>query len=150
MSIKRLLLVSGMTAAMTLAYGTSIAADAPKDEGRVQAAEDVKTYTSLADLLSIEMPIGDDDVLKQMANIFSDNPDSGANLQVKRKQVKILSLRDAALMALHKNLDIKLGRENADRIRRAIQEAEAVFDPVFKVSAGYDQLRKYDPRPPLD
>ena len=141
MSIKRLLLVSSMTALMTLAYGTAAAADAGKTDNA--AGDEGKTYTSLADLLSIEMPIGDDDVLKQIAKIFADTPDSGANLQMKRKKIKVLSLRDAAMMALRKNLDIKLGRENADRIRRAIQEAEAVFDPIFNVSAGYDQLQKY-------
>ena len=141
MSIKRLLLVGSMTALMTLSYGVAAAADAAKSEGA--GAEDGKTYTSLADLLSIEMPIGDDDVLRQIAKIFADTPDSGANLQLKRKKIRVLSLRDAAMMALRKNLDIKLGRENADRIRRAIQEAEAVFDPIFSVSAGYDQLQKY-------
>jgi outer membrane protein TolC len=137
MSIKRLLLISTVTAFMTLSYGAA-AATAENTQ-----PEDVKTYTSLADLLSIEVPIGDDQVLKQIATIFADTPNSGANLQVKRKKIRILSLRDAAMMALRKNLNIKLGRENADRIRHAIQEAEAVFDPVFKVSAGYDQLQKY-------
>lgn len=58
-------------------------------------------------------------------------------------EIRELSLRDAALAALQRNLDIKRSGLNKSVVQQALVEAEAVFDPVFTVSTGASLSRSF-------
>lgn len=106
-------------------------------------AVESKTYGSLVDILGIELPYHEK-ALEELARVFAENTASGAGAHAARKQVRLLNVRAAALQSLQKNLSLKVGREEAERVRVAIQEAEAVFNPVFNVSIGYRQTMSHD------
>lgn len=58
-------------------------------------------------------------------------------------EIRELSLREAALAALQRNLDIKRSGLNKSVVQQALVEAEAVFDPVFTVSTGASMSRSF-------
>jgi len=55
------------------------------------------------------------------------------------KRIVSLAAPEAALAGLKKNLAIEVSRHDVERIRQAILEAEAVFDPVFDLGFSYDE-----------
>jgi outer membrane protein TolC len=55
-----------------------------------------------------------------------------------------LTAQKAALGALTRNLGIEVDRHEAERARRAILEAKAVFDPVLTVNVGYNRKETFD------
>lgn len=58
-----------------------------------------------------------------------------------------MALREAALLALHKNLDVRRSHLRRAIAERALTEADAVFDPVFLISVGAalrDQFRRVE------
>lgn len=54
-----------------------------------------------------------------------------------------LSLREAALRALQHGLPARISRMSPDIAEAALQEARAVFDPVFSFSIAYNQTNTY-------
>jgi outer membrane protein TolC len=58
-------------------------------------------------------------------------------------EIRELDLRDAALAALQRNLDIKRSGLNKSVVQRTLIEAEAVFDPVFTLSASGTMSRSF-------
>ena len=58
-------------------------------------------------------------------------------------EIRELSLRDAALAALQRNLDIKRSGLNKSVVQRTLIEAEAVFDPVFTLSTSGTMSRSF-------
>ena len=60
-------------------------------------------------------------------------------------EIRELALRDAALAALQRNLDIKRSGLNKSVVQRALIEAEAVFDPVFTLSDQRDDVAQLHP-----
>ena len=61
-------------------------------------------------------------------------------------EIRELGLRDAALAALQRNLDIKRSGLNKSVVQRALIEAEAVFDPVFTLSTSAIPVAQLHPR----
>ncbi|MGH8609463.1 MAG: TolC family protein, partial [Gammaproteobacteria bacterium] len=64
---------------------------------------------------------------------------TGTWRRLENKRIVSVAAPEAALAGLKKNLAIEVSRHDAERIRRAILEAEAVFDPVFDLGFSYDQ-----------
>ena len=58
-------------------------------------------------------------------------------------EIRELPLRDAILAALQRNLDIKRSGLNKSVAQRTLIEAEAVFDPVFSLSASGSLSRSF-------
>jgi len=123
----------------TAATGLFVPLAAPGAD--TSSASDEQTYTNLVDLLGVETAVSEDS-LKAIAREFS--VDQGAGQYAGGKQPRLVSLRAAADAALKKNLGIKVGREDAERIRTAIDEADAVFNPVFNVTLGYRQTMTHE------
>ena len=61
---------------------------------------------------------------------------SGASVLHAPTTINELSLRDVALAALQKNLDVRRSQVRKQIADRALDEAEALFDPVLTVSTG--------------
>lgn len=59
------------------------------------------------------------------------------------RQLQPLERRDALRRALEKNLSLAIGRVNPERTQKLIQEAKAVFDPVFDLQIGYTRNDTY-------
>lgn len=59
-------------------------------------------------------------------------------------EIREIGLRDAVMAALQRNLDIKRSGLSKSVVERALTEAEAVFDPVFTVSASGSMSRSFD------
>ena len=59
-------------------------------------------------------------------------------------EIREIGLRDAVMAALQRNLDIKRSGLSKSVVERALTEAEAVFDPVFTVSASGSMSRDFD------
>lgn len=66
--------------------------------------------------------------------------------QLENKKLARLTASQAALDALRKNLSIEISQHDAERTRRAILEAEAVFNPVLDLSVRYDESDTYNRR----
>ena len=55
------------------------------------------------------------------------------------RTIQPLSRREAILKGLQNNLSLAIGRPEPDRIQTLVREAQAVFDPVFDLSLGYNR-----------
>lgn len=120
--------------------GLAVAADTTTGDKTGDTGEQV--YTRLTDLLGVDTPLASEETLQSIAKQFSQG--QGTRQYVDLRKLRLLPLRAAALEAIQKNLNIKVGHENADLIAAAIKEADAVFNPVFKISVGYDQSTTYE------
>lgn len=100
-------------------------------------------YVKLPELLGLEEGTAPADVIKLIKKQFGNPQTSGAARHLDRKRIILLPVRQAAVEALSKNLDIQVGRKESERLREAIGEARAVFNPVFTISMGYDQKQTY-------
>ena len=69
---------------------------------------------------------------------------SGAWRFVRGREVRYLSPQEALGQALDKNLTLSRSRLDADKARDAIDQAKAVFDPVFNLSIGNKISHRYD------
>ncbi len=68
----------------------------------------------------------------------------GVRAQLATQQWRPLALREAALRAVQHNLVVQRGKLADAQAQAALQEASAVFDPVFVLAAQYDQLSLSD------
>ncbi len=123
-------LCAGAAAAEATAAGTA-------------GGEGGREYARLTDLLGVDAPVASDEVLQSVARQLLEGQ-GGTQQYVAPRKVRLLPLRAAAMEALLKNLSIKVGHENAGIIEEAIKEADAVFNPVFKFSVGFDQSSTYE------
>jgi outer membrane protein TolC len=64
--------------------------------------------------------------------------------QLEHKKLVRMPANQAALEALKKNLSVEISQHDAERIRRAVLEAEAVFNPVLGLSVKYDERDTFD------
>ncbi len=69
---------------------------------------------------------------------------TGTWRRLENKRIVSVAAPEAALAGLKKNLAIEVSRHDAERIRRAILEAEAVFDPVFDLGFTYDEFDTHE------
>lgn len=108
---------------------------------QTEVAEDAES--TLAAAMGIQGPLSAEEIPEFLQEAFG--PDvSGASQYVGTRKLLMLAPREVALGALQKNLSIQVSRHEAERVRRAIQEAEAVFNPVFRVSVDYSQSRTHE------
>jgi outer membrane protein TolC len=69
---------------------------------------------------------------------------AGTWRRLENKKLVRLSASEAALAGLKKNLGIEISRHDAEFFRRAILEAEAVFDPELALSFRYDESDTFE------
>ena len=67
-----------------------------------------------------------------------------ADIRVSGERTRFISPREVYLLALKKNLSIAISRQSAAVAREAVQEAEAVFDPVLSLSFTYSETDTND------
>lgn len=80
-----------------------------------------------------------EDVQELVSTVLTQQPDSGASAYVSERQVEYLSLQDAIMRSLEKNLSISVSTAERERVEQVLNEAKAVFEPVFDISTTYDR-----------
>ncbi len=68
----------------------------------------------------------------------------GVGSRITGLQWQDVAWRDAAMRALNNNLDIKRGQVFNTQAQVALQEASALFDPVFTLTAQFARASRYD------
>ncbi len=69
---------------------------------------------------------------------------AGTVRRLEGRRLERLSPQQAALTALKKNLALTISRAEAGRAQKALFEAEAVFDPVFTLNVGYQDVETHE------
>jgi outer membrane protein TolC len=109
-------------------------------------AQKPSTGVILEELLSTEGTERERRASQTIEQALQAGDQAGTWKRLKNKKLVKLSAADAALGALKRNLNIQVDRYGAEAARRAIMEAQAVFDPVFNLRIGYSEFNTYERR----
>jgi outer membrane protein TolC len=102
------------------------------------------TGVTLADFLDKTALEREERIARIVEEALATPDKPGTWKQLENKKLVRLPANQAALEALKKNLTVELSQHDAERVRRAILEAEAVFNPVLDLSVRYDERDTYD------
>ena len=80
---------------------------------------------------------------KLIYQAFQETAGAGTWSAIKGKTLTNLHVRQAAMAALERNLTIESSRNDRARAAEAIEEAKAVFDPVYSLSIDYNESQTY-------
>lgn len=94
---------------------------------------------AVKDLLQPEDRQREQQLIKRVEQVLASETKPGAWQTIKNRRLLKLSLQDAALAGIEKNLSIAISRTETLQARRAILEAKAIFDPVFELSVSYEE-----------
>ncbi|MBF0180568.1 MAG: TolC family protein [Magnetococcales bacterium] len=142
--MKRRLLLGCAVALMTgsLFVGSSQAETAGNQETAAEPATPVET------LLDRVLTHQDHEVPKVIREVLDQLRDSGAWREMdggwNAESLVFIDPNQVLLAGLRKNLSLHRGSLDAARVGHAIQEAEAVFDPVFQLTLGHSASMQYD------
>lgn len=75
---------------------------------------------------------------------FAEEQKIGTWKRLETRTLELLSPQALALSTLKQNLTISTARDEARRVRDALQEAAAVFDPVLTLSFGYQRTETFE------
>ena len=103
------------------------------------ATEEPVIGVPLAELLDKTVAEQDKAAARLVEEALAAKQKIGTWRHLERKHLVRLPAAGAALQALKKNLDIEVNRHEAERVRRALMEAQAVFDPILDLSFSYDE-----------
>jgi outer membrane protein TolC len=103
------------------------------------AAEEPVIGVPLAELLDKTVAEQDKAAARLVEEALAAKQKTGTWRRLERKHLVRLPAAKAALQSLKKNLDIEISRHEAERVRRALMEAQAVFDPILDLSFFYDE-----------
>jgi outer membrane protein TolC len=103
------------------------------------AAEEPVIGVPLAELLDKTVAEQDKAAARLVEEALAAKQKTGTWRRLERKHLVRLPAAEAALQSLKKNLDIEISRHEAERVRRALMEAQAVFDPILDLSFSYDE-----------
>jgi outer membrane protein TolC len=103
------------------------------------AAEEPVIGVPLAELLDKVVAEQDKAAARLVEEALAAKQKTGTWRRLERKHLVRLPAAEAALQALKKNLNIEINRHEAERVRRALMEAQAVFDPILDLSFSYDE-----------
>jgi outer membrane protein TolC len=103
------------------------------------AAEEPVIGVPLAELLDKRVAEQDKAAARLVEEALAAKLKTGTWRRLERKHLVRLPAAEAALQALKKNLGIEISRHEAERVRRALMEAQAVFDPILDLSFSYDE-----------
>ncbi|MGI9303827.1 MAG: TolC family protein [Gammaproteobacteria bacterium] len=95
---------------------------------------------SLDALLSSGATAGEQAGKQLIEEALAGGADSGAWRRLQNKTLVPVSAQQAALAALEKNLSVATSRFDAERVKQAVLEARAVFDPVFDLAVSYNRF----------
>jgi outer membrane protein TolC len=102
-------------------------------------AQTPSAQVAFKDLLQPEGNQREQQLINLVEQVLAADTKTGAWQQVKNRQLIKLSLQQAALAGIEKNLSVAISRTEALQARRAILEAKAIFDPVFELSVNYEE-----------
>ncbi|MGH8611956.1 MAG: TolC family protein [Gammaproteobacteria bacterium] len=97
------------------------------------------TEITLGELLDRKPAAREQRIRRLVEEALAAKVKTGAWQRLEDKKLVSVAAPEAALAGLKKNLAIEVSRHDAERTRRAILEAEAVFDPVFDLGFSYDE-----------
>ena len=103
------------------------------------AAEEPVIGVPLAELLDKTVAEQDKAAARLVKEALAAKQKTGTWRRLERKHLVRLPAAEAALQSLKKNLDIEISRHEAERVRRVLMEAQAVFDPILDLSFSYDE-----------
>lgn len=83
-------------------------------------------------------------ILAAITQTVSGSETSGAGSFLTGKRLETISVRDAILRALQKNLTIYNASKQEDFAKAALLEAKAIFHPVLSVALNYQNYRTYE------
>lgn len=115
---------------------------------------------TLATVLDPPLRGKDQETYRVLQKYFARGDRQGAWNPTHGRTLLYLAPGEALLRALQHNLTIRMNRLDAEKVRQAVAEAEAVFDPVFNVAVnrsetftyarqrtGPVRLKKFEPQP---
>ncbi len=113
--------------------------------------------------LAVDVPAAERQFHKVVEDAVSAPKNIGAWHLLANRQIQYLRRDQALLQALNKNLALRVRKAESEKVRDAIQEAQAVFDPQLNLGVGrrknqtYERTingtiveRKFTPKSPLD
>lgn len=78
-------------------------------------------------------------IAHQIEEALATTDKQGTWRQLENKKLVRLTASQAVLQGLKKNLSIEINQHNAEQVRRAIMEVEALFTPVLDLSVNYNE-----------
>lgn len=133
----------GIALATTLALGSATSGSAQENgsgTARMRAANGV----TLADFLDKTSSEREERIARVIEEALATPDKQGTWKQLENKKLVRLPANQAALEGLKKNLSVEISQHEAERVRRVILEAEAVFNPVLDLSVNYDERDAYE------
>lgn len=120
--------------AATLAVGAPYA-----DESKPATTDAAPPTIALSEFMDLAVIAVEDDVKTVVNDALTGDQASGAAAYVSARQVEYLSLQDAVVRSLDKNLSLGIAKAESQRVQEVLVEAKAVFDPVFSLQATYER-----------
>jgi outer membrane protein TolC len=102
------------------------------------------TEVALMDYLDKTPSEREQRIVRQIEEALASSDKRGTWRQLENKKLVRLPAHQAALEALKKNLSIEISQHDAEQVRRAILEAEAIFNPVLDLSVDYNEFDTYE------
>jgi outer membrane protein TolC len=86
----------------------------------------------------------DRETYQTLKKLFAQGSQKDGWNPMQQRSLVYLSSGDILLQSLRHNLPLRMSERDADKVKQAVQEAEAVFYPVFRVSVGKSDSFTYD------
>ena len=139
MNASKTLPIAAALTALSLIHLPTRAAEPEIDyDGHAQAVEQ-SARQELA-----PQPSGEEQIRhKLIYEAFQETAGPGTWSAIKGKTLTNLHVRQAAMAALERNLTIESSRNDRARAAEAIEEAKAVFDPVYSLSIDYNESQTF-------
>jgi outer membrane protein TolC len=122
-----------------IAGGLYVLPGLAQEQTQAPVAEGPVIGVPLAELLDKRVTEQDKAAARLIEEALAAKQKTGTWRRLERKHLVRLPAAEAALQALKKNLGIEISRHEAERVRRALMEAQAVFDPILDLSFSYDE-----------
>ena len=135
--IRRIARVATSARIFAIALATTTTIGAPFAEETAPAAEPVPPTLALSEFMDLSSLTVDEDVHTVVTEALAGEEASGASVYVRARTIEYLTLQDAVMRALEKNLVLSVSKAASERVKEVLTEARAVFDPVFNLSASY-------------
>lgn len=135
----------GILLTFPVLLGVTLPAVGQEESGKRPAAEHGPSSSlPLKDLLVPQGAERERALAALVEQAFAAEHKRGAWQRLVARRLERLSPQQVALAALRKNLTIAVDRDEALRAQKALQEAAAVFDPVFTLSFGFARQETFD------
>ncbi|WP_320170671.1 TolC family protein [Maridesulfovibrio sp.] len=135
----RRIAVTTLLTAILLLFSIQAGAD-----NTARPSGDQAPVKTLAERLSNSPTQKETDRIQSVLNELTAGNSSDIPVRISNEEILFISPREVYLRALKKNLSIQISIKNSAIAEAAIQEAEAVFDPVLSLRFSYSRSDTYE------